>query len=141
MGYDIHTKAYRLFNFETRKVILNHDVMFDKTHIEPLGSIQITPIHGVGVSFLEHSTTLKKERTKELGNVQHLNNIGSISKMSQRPTKKSSQGGTLSYKSLDTSNEPPTNCEHLVERIEPVNDGINLDNDQGSMFTNQTEIP
>ncbi len=101
----------------------------------------ITPIHGLGVSFLEHSTTLTKERTKELGNVQHLNNIGSFSNISQRPTKKSSQGGTLSYKSLNTRNGPPTNCEHLAKRIEPVNDGINLDNDLGSMVTNQTKIP
>ncbi len=61
--------------------------------------------------------------------MQHLNNIESFSNISQRPTKKSSQGGTLSCKSSDTRSEPPTNCEHLVERIEPTNDGINLDND------------
>ncbi len=61
--------------------------------------------------------------------------------MSQRPTKESSQGGTLSYKSSDTRSEPPTNCEHLAERIELANDGINLDNDQGSMVVNQIEIP
>jgi len=61
--------------------------------------------------------------------------------MSQRLTKKSSQGGTLSYKSSNTRNEPPTNCEHLTKKIELANDGINLDNDQGSMVANQTEIP
>jgi len=72
---------------------------------------------------------LTKERTKELGNVQHSNNIGIFSNISQRPTKKSSQGGTLFCNSLDTRSELPINCEHLVERIEPINDGINLDND------------
>ncbi len=33
MGYDLHTKACRLFNPRTKKVILNQDVKFDKTHI------------------------------------------------------------------------------------------------------------
>jgi hypothetical protein len=82
-----------------------------------------------------------KERTKELGIVQHLNNIGSFSNMSQRLTKKSSQGGTLLCKSSNTRNEPFTNCEHLAKRIEPANDGINLNNDQGSMVATQIEIP
>jgi len=73
--------------------------------------------------------------------VQHLNNIGSFSNMFQRLTKKSSQGSTLSCKSLDTRNESSTNCEHLAKRIEPTNDGINLNNDQGSMVASQIKIP
>jgi hypothetical protein len=35
LGFDLHTKAYRLFNPRSKKVILNQDVKFDKTHIGP----------------------------------------------------------------------------------------------------------
>jgi hypothetical protein len=33
VGYDLHTKAYMLFNLRTKKVITNQDVKFDETHI------------------------------------------------------------------------------------------------------------
>ncbi len=33
VGYDLHTKAYMLFNLRTKKVITSQDVRFDETHI------------------------------------------------------------------------------------------------------------
>jgi hypothetical protein len=35
MGYDTHTKAYKLFNPRTKKVVLSCDVAFDETCIGP----------------------------------------------------------------------------------------------------------
>jgi hypothetical protein len=36
VGYDTHTKAYKLFNPRTKKVVLNCDVTFDETCIGPI---------------------------------------------------------------------------------------------------------
>jgi hypothetical protein len=33
VGYNLHTKAYMLFNLRTIKVITSQDVKFDETHI------------------------------------------------------------------------------------------------------------
>ncbi len=35
VGYDLHTKAYMLFNLRIKKVILSQYVRFDETHIKP----------------------------------------------------------------------------------------------------------
>jgi hypothetical protein len=52
MGYDIHTKVYRLFNPRIKKVILGQDVKFNEMHIA-LDSES-------NVSSLEQNTTKKE---------------------------------------------------------------------------------
>jgi hypothetical protein len=59
VGYDIHTKAYKLFNPKTKKVVFNCDVTFDETCI----GLGIHKTSKVRISSLEPNTS------RDFGNV------------------------------------------------------------------------
>jgi hypothetical protein len=53
VGYDTHTKAYKVYNPRTKKVVLSHDVTFDEICIGP----RIHKTLEVEISSLEPNTT------------------------------------------------------------------------------------
>jgi hypothetical protein len=59
VGYDIHTKAYKVYNLRTKKVVISCDVTFDEICIGP----RIHKTSKVEISSLEPNTT------RDFGNV------------------------------------------------------------------------
>jgi hypothetical protein len=53
VGYDAHTKAYKLYNPTTKKVVISHDVTFDEICIGP----RIHKTSKAKISSLEPNTT------------------------------------------------------------------------------------
>ncbi len=97
VGYDTHTKAYKLFNPRTKKVVLSHDITIDETCIGPR-------IHKTSQAKI---SSLEPNIPRDFGNVTWPHTTRGFPNVSQATTKEVPEGSSLLGISSDERSEFP----------------------------------